>query len=320
MGLSGRAAADVRLLRASVFAGVCVLLAAAGHQWAGGRPPGAGVLVAGWLGVLAWVVPLAGRRRTVPGVAAALAAGQFALHAFFCLLCAPASALASASASASASGTVSGVVAGSGSVSGAGRGAGPFAGSGVLALAARLRCGGPGAPLTTTQAASVVRRAGLDPAMPSMPSMPGMPGMPGAHGMAGMGGTGGMAGMHGMLPTVLGTRMAVPTRPGDLLHLLPSPAMALAHLAAAALLGLVLWRGDAALWLLTSRPAKTALRRLLGAFTEGLRALAAVAGGAEAVRRLRRAAHRHRRHAPRRPRPAAAPAVRRGPPGYAVAV
>lgn len=312
MGLSGRAAADVRLLRASVFAGVCVLLAAAGHQWAGGRPPGTGVLVAGWLGVLAWVVPLAGRRRTVPGVAAALAAGQFALHAFFCLLCAPASALASASASASASGTVSGAVAGS--VSGAGRGAGPFAGSGVLALAARLRCGGPGAPLTTAQAASVVRRAGLDPAMP------GMPGMPGAHGMAGMGGTGGMAGMHGMLPTVLGTRMAVPTRPGDLLHLLPSPAMALAHLIAAALLGLVLWRGDAALWLLTSRPAKTALRRLLGAFTEGLRALAAVAGAAEGVRRLRRAAHRHRRHAPRRPRPAAAPAVRRGPPGYAVAV
>lgn len=310
MGLSGRAAADVRLLRASVFAGVCVLLAAAGHQWAGGRPPGTGVLVAGWLGVLAWVVPLAGRRRTVPGVAAALAAGQFALHAFFCLLCAPASALASASAS--ASGTVSGAVAGS--VSGAGRGTGPFAGSGVLALAARLRCGGPGAPLTTTQAASVVRRAGLDPAMP------GMPGMPGAHGMAGMGGTGGMAGMHGMLPTVLGTRMAVPTRPGDLLHLLPSPAMALAHLIAAALLGLVLWRGDAALWLLTSRPAKTALRRLLGAFTEGLRALAAVAGAAEGVRRLRRAAHRHRRHAPRRPRPAAAPAVRRGPPGYAVAV
>lgn len=312
MGLSGRAAADVRLLRASVFAGVCVLLAAAGHQWAGGRPPGTGVLVAGWLGVLAWVVPLAGRRRTVPGVAAALAAGQFALHAFFCLLCAPASALASASASASASGTVSGAVAGS--VSGAGRGTGPFAGSGVLALAARLRCGGPGAPLTTTQAASVVRRAGLDPAMP------GMPGMPGAHGMAGMGGTGGMAGMHGMLPTVLGTRMAVPTRPGDLLHLLPSPAMALAHLIAAALLGLVLWRGDAALWLLTSRQAKTALRRLLGAFTEGLRALAAVAGAAEGVRRLRRAAHRHRRHAPRRPRPAAAPAVRRGPPGYAVAV
>jgi hypothetical protein len=269
--------------------------------------------------VLAWVVPLAGRRRTVPGVAAGLAAGQFALHAFFCLMCAPVSALASGSASGIGSGAVAG------SVSGTGPGAGAFPGSGVLALAARLRCGGLGAPLTTAQAASVVQRAGLDPAMssasmPGMPGMHGVPGTPGMHGMPGMGGTGGMAGMHGMLPAVLGTRMAVPTRPGDLLHLLPSPAMALAHLVAAALLGLVLWRGDAALWLLTSRPAKAALRRLLGAFTAGLRALAAVAGAAEAVRRLCRAARRHRRHAPRRPRPAAAPAVRRGPPAYAVAV
>jgi hypothetical protein len=329
MGLSGRAAADVRLLRASVFAGVCVLLAAAGHQWAGGRPPGTGALVAGWLGVLAWVVPLAGRRRTVPGVAAGLAAGQFALHAFFCLMCAPVTGLASASASGSASGIGSGAVAGS--VSGTGPGSGPFPGSGVLTLAARLRCGGLGTPLTTAQAASVVRRAGLDPAMPSawMPGMPGTSGTSGTsamsamsamHGMPGMGGTGGMAGMHGTLPALLGTRLAVPTRPGDLLHLLPSPAMALAHLVAGALLGLVLWRGDAALWLLTARPAKAALRRLLGAFTSGLRALAAVAGAAEAVRRLRRAAHRQRRHGPRRPRPAAAPAVRRGPPRYAVAV
>lgn len=80
-----RAGADLRLIRAAVFTAVCVLLSAGGHALAScaGVPPW--TLGAGFLAVFAVVVPLAGRERSLPGIAAGLAFGQVALHALFSL-------------------------------------------------------------------------------------------------------------------------------------------------------------------------------------------------------------------------------------------
>src|SRR5437763_1966421 len=80
---SVRAGAGMRLLRAAVFTAVCVVLAAAGHTAASGRTVPVWSLAFGWLAVFAVVAPLAGRERSLPGIAAALAAGQLALHTAF---------------------------------------------------------------------------------------------------------------------------------------------------------------------------------------------------------------------------------------------
>ncbi|TDC20816.1 hypothetical protein E1265_20280 [Streptomyces sp. 8K308] len=79
-----RAGADLRLLRAAVFAAACATLAAAGHLSAGGPGVAGWALAAGWLAAFALAVPLAGReRRSTPAFAATLAAGQLALHALY---------------------------------------------------------------------------------------------------------------------------------------------------------------------------------------------------------------------------------------------
>ncbi|MYR58511.1 hypothetical protein GTY54_20495, partial [Streptomyces sp. SID625] len=74
---------DLRLLRAAVFAAVCVVLAATGHTLGSCATVPLWTLGAGFLGVLVVVVPLAGRARSLPGIAALLAAGQLVLHALF---------------------------------------------------------------------------------------------------------------------------------------------------------------------------------------------------------------------------------------------
>ncbi|MFB8211163.1 hypothetical protein [Streptomyces sp. NPDC056010] len=79
----GRAGAGLRLLRAAVFAAVCVALSAAGHALAACATVPWWTLLAGFLGVLAVAVPLAGRERSLPSIAAALAGGQLALHTLF---------------------------------------------------------------------------------------------------------------------------------------------------------------------------------------------------------------------------------------------
>ncbi|NJP46340.1 hypothetical protein [Actinacidiphila epipremni] len=259
---SGRAAADVRLLRASVFAVVCVLLSAAGHAAAGGGFPRLPVQVAGWLAVMAFAAPLAGRPRPGRGIALGLGAGQFGLHTLFCL----AGAMPPAAAAPAAGGR-----------------------AGVLALADRLRCGGPTHPLTSAQAAALIRDAGLDPAQAASYSPAAAHHMPG---------------------------MPMTSAPGNLLHLLPSPEMAAAHLLAAAVLGLVLWRGDAALWALLSGPLQTLAPALFV-----LVPAAVVAHAAHAATRLlaavRRSLRRHRDGVHARPPTrwaVLATVVRRGPP------
>ncbi|MGW3110841.1 hypothetical protein [Streptomyces sp. NPDC001091] len=73
----------VRLLRAAVFAAVCVVLAAAGHTVASCANVPLWTLGAGFLGSLLVMAPLAGRARSVPAIATLLALGQLALHTLF---------------------------------------------------------------------------------------------------------------------------------------------------------------------------------------------------------------------------------------------
>ncbi|MET7614917.1 hypothetical protein ABZX97_27970 [Streptomyces seoulensis] len=73
----------VRLLRAAVFAAVCLVLAAAGHTTASCANVPLWTLGAGFAGSLLVMAPLAGRARSVPAIAALLALGQVALHTLF---------------------------------------------------------------------------------------------------------------------------------------------------------------------------------------------------------------------------------------------
>lgn len=70
----------VRVLRAAVFAAMCVLLAAAGHGLAMGDMPPLWADAAGFLGVftLGWV--LGGRERSLGGIGGAMLLTQAALH------------------------------------------------------------------------------------------------------------------------------------------------------------------------------------------------------------------------------------------------
>jgi hypothetical protein len=80
---TARAGRDLRLLRAAVFAAVCVVLAAAGHTLASCATVPLWTLGAGFVGTLLVVAPLAGRARSLPGIAALLTVGQTALHTVF---------------------------------------------------------------------------------------------------------------------------------------------------------------------------------------------------------------------------------------------
>ncbi|MEX3100306.1 hypothetical protein DF268_12715 [Streptomyces sp. V2] len=73
----------LRLIRAAVFAAVCVVLAAVGHALASCATIPVWTLGAGFLVMCALVAPLCGRERSLPGIVALLAAGQTALHMVF---------------------------------------------------------------------------------------------------------------------------------------------------------------------------------------------------------------------------------------------
>ncbi|MGW0087171.1 hypothetical protein [Streptomyces sp. NPDC003393] len=80
---TAHAGRDLRMLRAAVFAAVCVVLAAAGHTLASCASVPLWTLGAGFLGTLLVAVPLAGRARSLPGIAALLTVGQTVLHTLF---------------------------------------------------------------------------------------------------------------------------------------------------------------------------------------------------------------------------------------------
>src|SRR3954463_15547936 len=80
---TARSGPGLRVLRSAVFAAVCVVLAAAGHTLASCATVPLWTLGAGFLGALLVAAPLAGRARSLAGIAALLAVGQTALHTLF---------------------------------------------------------------------------------------------------------------------------------------------------------------------------------------------------------------------------------------------
>ncbi|QKW07891.1 hypothetical protein HUT18_17350 [Streptomyces sp. NA04227] len=139
-----RAGAGLRLLRAAVFAAACVALAAAGHALASCAAVPLASLLAGFVLVFLVAAALAGHRRSLPGIAALLAAGQLALHSLF-------------GAGQHAAAAMSG---GSG---GSGGGPADEAGRSLAAQAAQLLCGVPASAIGPERAREVLTRAGIDP-------------------------------------------------------------------------------------------------------------------------------------------------------------
>ncbi|MFJ1830216.1 hypothetical protein, partial [Streptomyces sp. NPDC088178] len=129
-----RAGAGLRLLRAAVFTAVCVALSAAGHSLASCAAVPWWTLLAGLLGVFAVAAPLAGRERSLPSIAAALAGGQIALHTLF-----------GVGAHATPTGTTTGD-------------------DPLIRFAASLVCGMGPAQLNAAEARRIVTTAGIDPA------------------------------------------------------------------------------------------------------------------------------------------------------------
>ncbi|WP_030677082.1 hypothetical protein [Streptomyces sp. NRRL B-1347] len=129
-----RAGADLRLLRAAMFAAVCLVLSAGGHVLASCATVPLWTLGAGFLAVLVLAVPLAGRERSLPGIAGALAVGQLGLHALFGL-----------------------------GQHGTAMTAGGTGGGSLVERAARIVCGAGGATITPVQARQILETAGVDP-------------------------------------------------------------------------------------------------------------------------------------------------------------
>lgn len=153
-----RAGAGLRILRAAVFTAVCVVLSAVGHALASCATVPWWTICAGFLAVFAVAAPLAGRRRTLPGLATALAVGQLGLHALFGLGQHGAASVSAAVASGSAGSAAAGASAQAASD------------TSLAALAARLICGGNSVPLSPADARQVLETAGLNPAALTAPA------------------------------------------------------------------------------------------------------------------------------------------------------
>ncbi|MFD9430676.1 hypothetical protein [Streptomyces sp. NPDC060002] len=208
---SERSGRDLRLLRASVFAAVCVVLAAAGHTIASCATVPLWTLGAGFLGALAVVVPLAGRERSLPGIAVLLAVGQTVLHTLFGLGQHTASVTASVTASASTT-------------------ASAMSDATLVARAARLVCGATAAAISPAQAQRILVDARLYTSGGDGDA---------AAGAADMSGMSGMGSAHHPADAL--------TTAGTSMSLLPSLPMLLGHLLAAVAAGWLLRRGDTAL-------------------------------------------------------------------------
>ncbi|MFC4501182.1 MULTISPECIES: hypothetical protein [Streptomyces] len=276
---------DVRLLRAAVFAAVCVVLAAAGHALASCATVPLWTLTVGFLGVLAAVVPLAGRERSLPGIAALLAVGQTVLHTLFGVGQLAHSGTTTVASSAAASDAT------------------------LVARAARLVCGATAAPISPARARSMLIEARL---------------YTGDHGtgsqtdpMAGMSGMGGMGGaMHHPAD-------ALSTAAGSSMSLLPSLPMLLAHVLAALATGWLLRRGDAALRRLIQLSAHGIAEGALVRSLRGALALVrALLGGLPATPGTEPHAARTAFRAPPKPRTSALQhtVIRRGPPDVSLFV
>lgn len=172
-----RAGADLRMLRAAVFTAVCVVLSAAGHVLASCATVPLWTVGVGCAAMFTVALTLAGRERSLPGIAALLAIGQLALHALFALGQHRATAAEEAAQRADA------------------------AQGHVVGLAARLLCAsGPGR-LDAATAHRIVAHAGIDPSAAHSPHT-----MPSSAAPAEQ--AAGMAGLLPSLPMALGHLLA----------------------------------------------------------------------------------------------------------------
>ncbi|MEV0480627.1 hypothetical protein AB0I69_08395 [Streptomyces sp. NPDC050508] len=149
-----RSRGELRVLRAAVFAAVCVVLAAAGHALASCATVPLWTVGAGFLATFLVVAPLAGRERSLPGIAALLAVGQTALHTLFGL---------GQTAGTSADSTLS------------------ASDHSLVARAAHLLCGTTAAAISPAQAHQILTNARLLPTSGSTSSMSAMSGMGSMH-------------------------------------------------------------------------------------------------------------------------------------------
>jgi hypothetical protein len=303
-------------MRAAVFTAVCVVLSAAGHAFAAGTPVPAWTLVAGFLGVLAVAAALAGRERSLPSIAGALAGGQVALHVLFAY---------------GSHGSAQAVAAS------APRGSGENT---LIRFAAGLVCGGGAGQLDAADAHRIVTTAGIDPSTLSQghghlasagaataAAPDGGPGLASAVADGGSGLASAVTdGGSGLASAVTEGGSGVASVYASVTALLPALPMFLAHLLAALAAGWLLRRGEAALFRLARLSAYGAQELAAGARLRSLRAALAL------VRALRAGAREQLVCGPRALRTAddePAPAtgdplqhlvVRRGPPApYALA-
>ncbi|MFI8188397.1 hypothetical protein ACIF8T_06290 [Streptomyces sp. NPDC085946] len=135
---TARPGLDLRMLRAAVFAAVCVVLAGAGHALASCAAIPLWTLGVGFLGTAAVAAPLAGRAPSLPGTAALLAAGQTVLHTLFGL------GQHGTAAAAGSAGTVSDAT--------------------LVQQAARLVCGATAAAISPAEAQRILVEARVHPA------------------------------------------------------------------------------------------------------------------------------------------------------------
>jgi hypothetical protein len=140
---TARSGSELRVLRAAVFAAVCVVLAAGGHVLASCATVPLWTLGAGFLGTVLVAAPLAGRERSLPGIAALLAVGQTVLHTLFGL------------GQAGTSATVSGAMSASDAA--------------LVARAAHLLCGTTAAAISPAQAHKILTDARIHPPSGTMP-------------------------------------------------------------------------------------------------------------------------------------------------------
>ncbi|MFE7273249.1 hypothetical protein [Streptomyces sp. NPDC057623] len=138
-----RSGSDLRILRAAVFAAVCVVLAGVGHVLGSCASIPLWTLGAGFLGVLLVTVPFAGRERSLPAIAALLAVGQTVLHTLFGL---------------GQHGAAGGVSAASAATSA------PASDAALVEQAARLVCGTAAAAISPAQAQRILTEARIGPA------------------------------------------------------------------------------------------------------------------------------------------------------------
>ncbi|MFJ8788438.1 hypothetical protein [Streptomyces sp. NPDC102462] len=286
---TARSGHQLRVLRAAVFAAACVALAAAGHVLASCASVPLWTLGAGFLGSMVLVAPLAGRARSLPGIAALLAVGQTALHVLFGLGQHGTAAMASGAVSAGSTGSTASM----GSMTSMGS-MGGMSDATLVEQAARLVCGAGAAAITPAHAYRILADAQV------------------------INGSGAVH--HAVDPAGSAGSAASAASSAD--ALLPSLPMLLGHVLAAVAVGWLLRRGDVALLRLMELSAHGVAEAALVRSLRGALALTRALRGGLCTEPG--PGPRHRRTRDRAPAPHTIAlqhtVVRRGPPAAAAVV